>query len=319
MEALLEKERELRLNKDDAGMQVLMLEIVSMCQNDSELITYLKILSRRKAQLRVPLKKTIQSVFLCKRMSIDGDLNLIVTGSEKTPNELTKFLNFYCRSFDLKTFDQVGNSVGNNQEKSFESGNVGEKTIQGSVGTNNSSSTNQNTNSNNSLEGSGYISSLKTHHLLKDLNISNTELKDTKHFQNLCAKEDEKRDNEKALNRIEGFINFSMQLLSEIVEGKFHLEEERVLITIILKDIFEKLKRPVDAMEIIFDVPVETFSSIKENTKIEYQLEILRLCVINFDWTKCELASKKIRKSYFKQNNHKIAETNFYKLMVGVC
>lgn len=186
MYTLLEQERIARLEKDDNKMLEIMTQIKDSCKDDTELLTYIKILSKRKAQLKEPLKKIIQSVYIKK--------------IEKLNNES---------------------------------------------------------------------------------------------------------------------INFILQLLKEIIEGKFYLEAERVHITQVLKEYYEQNNEDNKALESIFTVPVETFS-VEEKIKISYQLEVLRLSIKLKDWSKSDLVSRRIRMSYFKEENDNHNEISYYNLMIAL-
>lgn len=186
MDILLEQERIARLEKDEDKMLQIMTQIIQNCKNDTELITYIKILSKRKAQLKEPLKQVIHNVYTYKIQNVNNDTAV--------------------------------------------------------------------------------------------------------------------------------FFN---ALLKDVIEGKFYLEDERISITNTLKEFYEQNNDDLNALSVCFSVPVETFS-IDEDLKINYQLEILRLCVKLKDWTKSELISKRIRMSYFKDAKSNTAEIKFYNLMIGV-
>ncbi|KAM0687370.1 proteasome regulatory particle subunit [Conglomerata obtusa] len=189
MEHLLEQERQARLDKDELAMTNIISQILSSCKDESEQLTYLRLLSRRKGQLHISFKQNVNHLYKSKMQS----------GLDK-----------------------------------------------------------------------------------KSLMI------------------------------------FLKKLLIDIVEGKFYLEEERIEITNILKVMYEEDGDDLESLNITFNVPVETFS-IAEDIKIGYQLEILRLCVKNNDWIKCDIISKRIRKSYFNESGNKELEIKYLLYMVGVC
>ncbi|KAM0677488.1 proteasome regulatory particle subunit [Binucleata daphniae] len=183
MDNLLEQERQARLTKNENEMNKIMSDIISLCKNDSEQLTYLRLLSKRKGQLHECLKNLIRNII---------------------------------------------------QQK-------------------------QNT---------------------------------------------------------KEFIDFAKVLLQDIIEGKFYLEEERIIVTELLKNKYEENNQIQEASDVVFNVPVETFT-ICEKKKIMYQLEVLRLCVKNHEWMRCDLVSKRMRMGYFTETNDKEAEANFYFHMVG--
>lgn len=186
MEHLLDQERQARLAKDEQNMTIIMSQIISQCRDDSEIISYLRILVRRKAQLKQSLKNTINTIF-----------------------------------------------------------------------------------------------------------------------------------SQKLANMTEEGINFLNKLLQDVIEGRFFLEEERIRVTKTLKEIYESRGEDVKALEAVFTVPVETFD-IPDNERVEFQLEVLRLCVKTKDWNRSECVSRRIRLSYFKETANKTYEINYYTSMIGV-
>lgn len=186
MKLLLDQEREARVTKNETKMTQIMSDIISNCRDDNEIIGYLRILVRRKAQLKQSLKDTLNNIF-----------------------------------------------------------------------------------------------------------------------------------NHKSQNMDEVNIKFSIKLLQEVIEGRFYLEDERILVTKRLKEIYEERGDDSKALEVVFNVPVETFD-IPDIEKINYQLEVLRLSVKTKDWNKSECVSRRIRLSFFKETNDSKYEINFYTSMIGV-
>ncbi|KAF9764831.1 26S proteasome non-ATPase regulatory subunit 12 [Nosema granulosis] len=111
---------------------------------------------------------------------------------------------------------------------------------------------------------------------------------------------------------------FARSILSEVVEGKMYLEAERIAITLDLKEKYEAQGDIKKALEIILDVPVETFTMIPEMTIVKYQLEQFRLCVEVQDWVRADITMKKIRKKYFVENEAIEDELLFYKYIVDL-
>lgn len=112
-------------------------------------------------------------------------------------------------------------------------------------------------------------------------------------------------------NKEEEFVK---SLLKEVIEGKMYLEAERVAITTDLKNRYSSR----EALDVILDVPVETFTMIPESTIVNYQLEQFRLCVEVKDWVKADITRKKIRKKYFSENNARDEEILFHKYIVDL-
>jgi 26S proteasome regulatory subunit N5 len=114
----------------------------------------------------------------------------------------------------------------------------------------------------------------------------------------------------------EGFTGFFSRLLEEVVEGKMFLEEERVYISEEIKKRCEAAGDVCGALKIVIDVPVETFTMIPEEVVIIYQLEQLRLCIVNNNWVRAEITEKKIRKRYFDEVGTTSTKLEFYDLLI---
>ena len=110
--------------------------------------------------------------------------------------------------------------------------------------------------------------------------------------------------------------DFLGTFLKEVVEGKIFLEEERLIISEELKNQFLTKNNILSAMNAIFDIPVETFSSIPEKKIISFQLEQFRLALGNNDLIKADVCSKKIRKRFFNESREYNLEDEFYELML---
>ncbi|KAI5173142.1 26S proteasome regulatory subunit N5 [Nematocida sp. LUAm3] len=89
-------------------------------------------------------------------------------------------------------------------------------------------------------------------------------------------------------------IELLYSLLSDVIEGKIYLEEVRVLITDAIKQIYLKENNIRKALDIIYPVNVETFSSLSVREMIQYQLEQMRLAVLANDQDKATALSKRI-------------------------
>ncbi|KAH9412246.1 hypothetical protein HK407_01g01390 [Ordospora pajunii] len=115
----------------------------------------------------------------------------------------------------------------------------------------------------------------------------------------------------------EGFIRFFSLLLKDVIEGKIFMEEERIYITEDLRRRYEASDDTENALGVVINVPVETFTMVNESVVINYQLEQLRLCIQNMDWIRADITMKKIRKKYFDTNAEAIAEkVKFHELSV---
>lgn len=113
-----------------------------------------------------------------------------------------------------------------------------------------------------------------------------------------------------------GFVDFFCSVLRDVIEGRIFLEEERIYITEELKRRYESRGDLQDALEVVINVPVETFMMIKENVIINYQLEQLRLCVLSSDWIRADITMKKIRKKYFEDIDAMDEKIKFHRMTV---
>ncbi|CAD26628.1 hypothetical protein [Encephalitozoon cuniculi GB-M1] len=114
----------------------------------------------------------------------------------------------------------------------------------------------------------------------------------------------------------EGFVEFFSQILKDVIEGRIFLEDERIYITEELKRRYELCGDVRSALDVVINVPVETFTMVKESVVVNYQLEQLRLCVSNLDWIRADITMKKIRKKYFEENDAAEEKIKFYELVV---
>ncbi|ADM11559.1 26S proteasome regulatory complex component [Encephalitozoon intestinalis ATCC 50506] len=113
-----------------------------------------------------------------------------------------------------------------------------------------------------------------------------------------------------------GFVVFFSSILREVIEGRIFLEEERIYITEELKKRYELSGDIKSALDVVINVPVETFTMVKESVVVNYQLEQLRLCVQNQDWIRADISMKKIRRKYFEENDTVAEKIKFYELIV---
>lgn len=115
------------------------------------------------------------------------------------------------------------------------------------------------------------------------------------------------------------FMKFCHALLKDVVEGKMFLEEERIKIASALKDMYIGQGDTKGALNAVFDIPVETFASIGEAKVIGFQLDQLQLAILNGDWIKADVCSKKIRKRYFDESGDTAQEVRYDRYMVELC
>lgn len=126
------------------------------------------------------------------------------------------------------------------------------------------------------------------------------------------------QDAQKTLD-LSSFMKFCHALLKDVVEGKMFLEEERIKIASALKDIYIGLGNMKGALDAVFDIPVETFTSIGEAKVIGFQLDQLKLAIMNEEWIKADVCSKKIRKRYFDESGDSAQEVKYDRYMVELC
>lgn len=113
-----------------------------------------------------------------------------------------------------------------------------------------------------------------------------------------------------------GFVDFFNAILRDVIEGKIFLEEERIYISEELRRRHEAHGDVESALETVINVPVETFTVIREGVIINYQLEQLRLCIANLDWVRADITLKKIRKRYFEGEGTMEEKVKFYEMTV---
>ncbi|KAI5148784.1 26S proteasome regulatory subunit N5 [Enteropsectra breve] len=95
-------------------------------------------------------------------------------------------------------------------------------------------------------------------------------------------------------------IEFYSELLKEVIEGRIYLEAERVYICEYVK---HECGNDIEAAyEAIRTVPVETFTTIKEETRNEFLFEQIRLAVLLERFEDAELTTRKIRQAGMVQD-----------------
>lgn len=97
------------------------------------------------------------------------------------------------------------------------------------------------------------------------------------------------------------FLAFLQQLLASVVEGKIYLEGLRILLTDTIKQILLAQNRVEDALNTIYSVHIETFSSISVEDVVLFQLEQMRLAIRLQDRDKCSVLSKRISRRHLEE------------------
>lgn len=119
-------------------------------------------------------------------------------------------------------------------------------------------------------------------------------------YKHIGAEKKNDQENEKPAetNKV---IVFLKSLLSSVVEGRIYLEEERILITDTIKQIYEKKGEIRNALESIYNVNIETFSSLSVEEIILYQMEQMRLAILCCDKEKVSALSKRISSRHLSE------------------
>lgn len=104
--------------------------------------------------------------------------------------------------------------------------------------------------------------------------------------------------------------------LCELSEGKIFLEVERARLLLSLAN-YRMQSDDVDgAAKLLQDVPVETFGAIEKLEQAEFILEQLRLVMLNGDWIRAQIVSRKISPKVLETDDMKDVKYRFYSQMV---
>lgn len=196
MEELIEREKVCRLNGDKEGSCMVLKEMVARAEDSAGLLEIVKLMSRKKGQMKDPLREMIYHAY-CKAKEVPSDR--IKDNSYRKVSEI-----------DLL---------------------------------------------------------------------------------NIFVQEDEM---EVETERHKDLLGFLLALLRDVIEGKIYLEEERVLVTDAIKQIYLEEGKAGEAAEALYNVHVETFSSLATADILKYQLEQMRLAIKTKDWHKATILSKRV-------------------------
>lgn len=105
-------------------------------------------------------------------------------------------------------------------------------------------------------------------------------------------------------------IEFFYSLLSEVIEAKIYLEEERLCVAEHIKLMHGNNIRA--AYDVIKDIPIETFTSINERLRNSFLFEQLRLALLLRRFSEAELIGRRVRRSYLNNEEKPV----FYNYMV---
>lgn len=100
----------------------------------------------------------------------------------------------------------------------------------------------------------------------------------------------------KSLYESKKSIGFYYSLLSDVIESKIYLEEERLYIAEHIKLLHGN--DVAQAFAIIRDIPVETFTSINEKRRNAFLFEQFRLALLLNTLGEAELIARRVRRSY---------------------
>lgn len=90
------------------------------------------------------------------------------------------------------------------------------------------------------------------------------------------------------------FLEFLTDLLRTVIEGRIYMEELRIFVTDAIKQIYMEENDPQSALSYIYNVHIETFSSVSVEDIILYQLEQLRISILGKDYEKALIISQRI-------------------------
>jgi 26S proteasome regulatory subunit N5 len=107
-----------------------------------------------------------------------------------------------------------------------------------------------------------------------------------------------------------------IETLQQITEGKIFVEIERARLAKVLAKIYESEGDNVKACKLLQDIQIETIGTMEAPEKIEFILEIIRLCLDTQDDVRAQIVSKKITKRSLDDIKHQELKINFYRLMI---
>lgn len=97
-----------------------------------------------------------------------------------------------------------------------------------------------------------------------------------------------------------------IDLLRKVTDGKIFLEVERAKLTRLLSSIKEAEGSVQEATSLMHDLQVETFGGLSKKEKVEFLLEQMRLGILNKDFMKTEIISRKISNKFFQNRENEV-------------
>ncbi|KAK1444045.1 26S proteasome non-ATPase regulatory subunit 12/cop9 signalosome complex subunit 4 [Babesia gibsoni] len=104
--------------------------------------------------------------------------------------------------------------------------------------------------------------------------------------------------------------------LNHITLGKMFLESQRAELAFTLAKIKEAEGKIDEAAKVVHNVEVETFGSLPRPAKVHYILEQMRLHLLNKDYLRFFITSKKIKESLLSGEEYGDSELTFYGYMI---
>jgi 26S proteasome regulatory subunit N5 len=104
--------------------------------------------------------------------------------------------------------------------------------------------------------------------------------------------------------------------LRTITEGKIFVEKQRARLTLLLARIRESEGKLAEAANILQEVPVETFSTMKPKEKTNFILEQMRLCLLKRDYVRAQIMSRKISSKALEGKEYQDEKVRYYTLMI---
>lgn len=104
--------------------------------------------------------------------------------------------------------------------------------------------------------------------------------------------------------------------LTHITLGKMFLESQRAELAFTLAKIRENEGKIDEAASLVHNVEVETFSGMPKQVKVQYILEQMRIHLLNKDYLRFYITSKKINESLLEGREYGDAQMTFYGHMI---
>lgn len=107
-----------------------------------------------------------------------------------------------------------------------------------------------------------------------------------------------------------------IQTIREATEGKFFVEVEYANCTRLLSEMYEEDGEQQKAADVILDVQVETYGSMKKEDKLDYILYQLRLVLDLKDFVRTMIILKKIQRRNLNDKGIEHLKVRYYELSI---